>query len=411
LNPDRERGLGRHSLGYRAALAVIGRSKPSLAVVTALCAALTLGACGGDLDKNSVEQQVSEKGGEGEPLGFPLLATKNTTRVAGEDAVEDAAAVASAVYPGFDAQQRPQAVTLVDKHDWRAAIAAAVLMAPPIRAPILLTDGADLPDATDHALDRLRPSGTPLAGRAQAFEIGDARAGGLRRISVPSKDPFELASAVEALAFRLTGQRPSDVVVTSAADSRYAMPAAAWAAKSGDPVLFTNKDNLPAATRKAIARRDEPAIYVLGPRSVIGDGVLRRLKSLGRVRRIAGRDPVENAIAFARFADGDFGWGVRDPGHGLSIANVERPLDAAAAAALAASGSYAPLVVTDSADALPPSLRGYLLDIQPGYQTDPVRGVYNHAWLLGDESAIGGAVQGKIDELTEIVKVRLGEPQ
>jgi hypothetical protein len=144
---------------------------------------------------------------------------------------------------------------------------------------------------------------------------------------------------------------------------------------------------------------------------VIGDGVVRKLESLGRVRRVAGAGPVENAIAFARFKDGTVGWGVRDPGHGLSIANLARPLDAAAAAALAASGSYAPLLVTDSADALPPALRGYLLDIQPGYQTDPVRGVYNHAWLLGDESAIGGAVQGKIDELTEIVKVRVGEPQ
>jgi len=390
---------------------VIGRPKPPLAVAIALCAALTLVACGGDLDESAIEQQVSETGGSNELLGFPLLATKNTTRVAGESPVEDAAAVANAVYPGFDVRQRPQAVTLVDKDDWRAGIAASALMAPPVRAPILLTDGADLPDPTARTLDRLRPSGTPLAGRAQAFEIGAARAGALRRISVPSKDPFELASAVEALAFRLTGQRPNDVVVTSASDPRYAMPAAAWAAKSGDPVLFTNKNNLPAATRRAIERRDQPAIYVLGPPSVIGEGVVRKLGSLGRVRRIAGPDPVENAIAFARFKDGDFGWGVRDPGHGLSIASVERPLDAAAAAPLAASGSYAPLLVTDSADALPSALRGYLLDIQPGYQTDPARGVYNHAWLLGDESAIGGAVQGKIDELTEIVKVRLGAPQ
>jgi hypothetical protein len=390
---------------------VISRPKPLLALVTVLCAAIALSACGGDLHKSSIQQQVSEKGGNEALLGFPLVATKNTTRVAGANPVEDAAAVASAVFPSFDAQQRPQAVTLVDSHDWRGAIAAAVLMAPPVRAPILLTDGADLPDATTRALERLRPSGTPLAGRAQAFEIGAARGGGLRHISVPSKDPFELASALEALAFRLSGQRPNDVVVTSGDDPRYAMPAAAWAAKSGDPVLFTKKDSLPADTRKAIERRDQPAIYVLGPKSVIADGVVKSLESLGRVRRIAGSGPVENAIAFARFSDGSFGWGVRDPGHGLSIANVDRPLDAAAAAALAASGSYAPLLVTDSADTVPTSLRGYLLDIQPGYQTDPVRGVYNHAWLLGDESAIDGAVQGKIDELTEITKVKLGAPQ
>jgi hypothetical protein len=60
---------------------------------------------------------------------------------------------------------------------------------------------------------------------------------------------------------------------------------------------------------------------------------------------------------------------------------------------------------------MPPPLREYLLDIQPGYQSDPVRGVYNHAWLLGDESAIGVEVQAQIDELTEIVRVRVGQQQ
>jgi hypothetical protein len=64
------------------------------------------------------------------------------------------------------------------------------------------------------------------------------------------------------------------------------------------------------------------------------------------------------------------------------------------------------LLLTDTANVLPRFLRGYLLDIQPGYQSDPVRGVYNHAWLIGDESAIGVAVQTEIDELTEIVRVQ-----
>ena len=32
------------------------------------------------------------------------------------------------------------------------------------------------------------------------------------------------------------------------------MPAAAWAAKSGDPVLFVTRDALPAETRAALQR-------------------------------------------------------------------------------------------------------------------------------------------------------------
>ena len=51
-------------------------------------------------------------------------------------------------------------------------------------------------------------------------------------------------------------------------------------------------------------------------------------------------------------------------------------------------------------------LQNYLLDIQPGYRFDPVRGVYNHAWLMGDESAISVDVQARIDSLAEITKVK-----
>ena len=67
-------------------------------------------------------------------------------------------------------------MTLVDSGDWRAGIAAAVLAAPPLRAPILLTDGEDLPDATSTALDSLRPTGARALRGAQAIEVGGARA-------------------------------------------------------------------------------------------------------------------------------------------------------------------------------------------------------------------------------------------
>ena len=57
---------------------------------------------------------------------------------------------------------------------------------------------------------------------------------------------------------------------------------------------------------------------------------------------------------------------------------------------------------------LPAPLQDYLLDIQPGYDPDPVRGVYNHGWIIGDESAIAAAVQARIDTLLEIQPVDTG---
>ena len=98
------------------------------------------------------------------------------------------------------------------------------------------------------------------------------------------------------------------------------MPAAAWAAKSGDPVLFVRRDAIPAETRAALTAHQKPRIYVLGPPETISDAVVKALGKLGRVTRIGSGDPVRSSIDFARFTDGQFGWGVVDPGHGLAFA-------------------------------------------------------------------------------------------
>ncbi|MEA2227635.1 MAG: hypothetical protein QOF04_1265, partial [Solirubrobacteraceae bacterium] len=83
----------------------------------------------------------------------------------------------------------------------------------------------------------------------------------------------------------------------------------------------------------------------------------------------------------------------------------DRPLDAAAAALLSASGTYGPLVLLSSGARLDAPLAEYLMDIQPGYSKDPVRGVYNHGWIVGDDKAISVAVQSQIDSLLEISPV------
>src|SRR5215218_10836921 len=122
---------------------------------------------------NPVLGQRGDEEPAGPALGFPVFATKNTTRVGGADPVADAAAVAQAVFPSRSEDTRPQAVVLVDQDDWRAGIAASQLSAAPLRAPILFTEGDELPEATADALDKLRPSGASRAGDAQVIRIGD----------------------------------------------------------------------------------------------------------------------------------------------------------------------------------------------------------------------------------------------
>ena len=392
-----------------AALMLPAPAPAALRTLAALAAAALIAFAAGCGDDDSpVEVQLKEETKKQTVLGFPAVATKNTTRIGGEDPLADAGGAASAVYPGVTRGSRPRAVILVDSGDWRAGIAAAVLAAPPLRAPILLTEGEDLPEATSTALDSLRPTGARDLRGAQAVEVGEARApDSLRARRVVGKDPFTLAAAIDALATDVGGRPSQNVLIVSREDPSFAMPAAAWAAKAGDSVLFTERDELPAATRRAIRRHELPGHLRARP---AGRGVGARGAPAARASAECGaspgRGPVENAVAFARYANATFGWGLRDPGHGMVVANADRTLDAAAGAILSASGKYGPLLLIEDADVLPRPLESFLQDIQPGYRFDPVRGVYNHAWVMGDESAVSVELQARIDELSEIVRIR-----
>ena len=196
---------------------------------------------------------------------------------------------------------------------------------------------------TADALDKLRPNGAPRAGGAEVIRIGDvAEPDDLKSTDIPSGNPAATARAIDKLQSSAARKPSEAVLVASAHRPDFAMPAAGWAAKSGYPVLWTGRAELPSETTAAIKAHGKPRIYVLGPEDVISEAVVTQLRKLGSVERISGPDPVTNAIAFARFTDGSFGWGVTDPGHGLSFATTARPLDAAAAAPLSALGHLRP---------------------------------------------------------------------
>ena len=57
---------------------------------------------------------------------------------------------------------------------------------------------------------------------------------------------------------------------------------------------------------------------------------------------------------------------------------------------------------------VPAALRGYLLDLKPGYEDDPTRALYNHVWLIGDPEAISVDFQAQVDEIAEVAPVTSG---
>ena len=184
---------------------------------------------------------------------------------------------------------------------------------------------------------------------------------------------------------------PRQVLIVAAdGPPALAMPAAGLAAESGAPILLVDAAGVPPATSAALractSRRSTWSAR--RARSATRRPVELRHFGLGR-RRDQRRRPVSNAIAVARFTDGTFGWGIKEPGHGWcsptrapagraggGAAVGERRLRPAAAArrrrpTAAAAGRA---TSATSSPATPP---------RPQFR--PVRGVYNHGWLIGDE--------------------------
>lgn len=344
-----------------------------------------------------------------EALGYPGFATNNTTRIGGSDPAANAAGAALAVFPSTTPAQRPAAVTVVGEEDWAGAIAAAVLMAAPVQAPLLYSGSDEMPKVSEEALAALDPQGSKDTGQASLFAIGTVAYPG-KAAPVDSGDPASTAAQIATLRERLAGEPPQHIVVASDSRPDFAVPAAAWAARSGDPVLFSDAKKLPAPTAAILKANPKTPVYVLGPSSVISSDVVREIAKVSkRVKRVAGEDPVANAIALARYRDGSFGWNVNDPGHGFVLARSDAPADAAAAAPLSASGTWGPLLLTDDAAELPEAVRNYLLDVKPGYTNDPTRAFYNHVWVVGDQDAIGVDQQAEVNELAELAKIGEGE--
>lgn len=391
------------------------RSGRAAALAAAVTLAIALTGCSlGDSSGLTGLKDSSGNSDFARGSGSPALATKNTIRIPGVDPVGSAAGAALTVYPSNNATTRPQTVAVVGKNDWRGAVAMGVLAARPLGAPLLLSDQDGVPDVTDSAFKALAPLGTSVPGlllKPKAIVAGTVDVPKTTpRVNLVNTTYEKLSLSIDALWTRIKGGKPSSEVIVTTADpafSRFALPAGPLAAKTGSPVFFVNHDTVPLATLRAIRAHRNPRIYVIGPPEAISDALLKRLRRYGRVTRVGGVTPTENAVQTAAFADADssWGWGIVNPGHGLVIMNSHREMDIAAATTLSAGAAFGPLLVNSSPDVLDKSLQNYLLDIQPGYIDDPANGVYNRAWLLGDETVLSPSLQASIDKLCQIVQI------
>lgn len=394
-----------------------GALKAIAALVALAVVILVVAIAGGGGSKSTGAGDTSGSSETGEVEGV-TRAGNNTTRISGADPSAFAANVALTVYPSTTRAQRPGAVSLVGEEDWRTAVAGSVLMAHPIRAPLLLSSAGGMPAPSTRAVETLKPHGNLLKKEGNRARDG-APFYVLGPIATPSQgrttktgetNGAVQAEAIETLRSSIFREEPKHIVVAPEESAAFAVPAAAWAARSGDPVLYSRANQLPGATATVLKRDPKTPVYLLGPASVLSDKVMREIAAIDHhVKRVAGKTPAENSIALARFSDGSFGWNVNDPGHGFVIARSTSPMEAALASPLSASGTWGPLLLTESADKLPRAVREYLLDVKPGYTTNPTRAFYNHVWIVGSPQEIDLKQQAEIDQLAELEKVGGGK--
>ena len=371
---------------------------------------------GGNPSPDTAELESGATGGQGAivghsngPLGFPSAATRNTTRISGSDPVDISMAAALAAYPTSGPGSPPAAVTIVDANDWQSGVAAASLSALPVGAPILLAPSGTLSATGMDTLSQLDPLGSPDTGENKVFTVGKvAPPSGYEVKRIDGDDPAGIAAAVADERATLVDGPPAAFVVVSSDAPEYASPAATWAARSGDVVLYTGKDTVPKATLDVIKDKanENVPIFVLGPSDVVSSKALKQLDKAGStVERVGGDDPETAAVELVRYSNGLFGWNLNEPGHGYTLARTDRPMDVVATTALSTGGTWPALLLTDSSDELPQVVEDYLLDVKPGYTTDPTSAIFSHVWIIGDESLISVDEQARVDDAVELAPV------
>ncbi|MFF2889433.1 cell wall-binding repeat-containing protein [Paenibacillus sp. NPDC057967] len=370
---------------------------------------LTLTGCFGS-DKPAANTEAS--GMAGGPSA-PWIASKNTTRINTAQPAEAAAIVSQTLWMATEDSNRPGGVIIADPKDWQTALVSANLIHHPNDGPVLFANKDSLPDETLQELKRLRPKGVDSNDGIQVILVGNlgenvevqVKALGYKTDQIEGASAPAIAKAVDAYYAGLTKDIPQSVIVGSMDSAEYTMPAINWIAHMPEPLLYVQKDQIPQETIDALSTRGGQAnIYILGPEAAVSAKVEEQLSQYGKVIRIAGDDPYENAVAFAKYNDPEtgFGWGIDSPGHNFSFVAKASPELALAAAPFSHLGKHAPLLWTDK-KGMPDSVMAYVMSLQPKYKDSPVEGPFNHAWLTGSANALSEAAQGEIDAMLEIV--------
>lgn len=203
------------------------------------------------------------------------------------------------------------------------------------------------------------------------------------------------AGSADALAAGTLAALPDSrfVVLASAAEPAYALPAAYAAAHFRAPLVYASQAGLAPNVRAALQGK---TVLVAAPERLIPAGTLSGLNA----RRVASGDLYQHALLWAQFRDGAFGWGLekgrKDAYANFVLANPRDPAFAAAALPLAYKGNYGPLIYTGQGE-LPAVVDQYFWYFSPDFFDRPSDGPFMNVRVVGPASSVGYAAQARSD--------------
>ena len=235
----------------------------------------------------------------------------------------------------------PRAVALIDARDWHAGIAGAVLASRRC-GRLLLSDGPELPRAAatrSPPCSRRRQGRWRRPGRARRRRRPPAgpahdRHRRPRPVRAGPRDgrlPGRGARRERRSRDRRLRRRPRLRDAGGRVGGQGRRPGAVRAPRQPAP-----------ETKAALLAHDQPKIYVLGPPATVGASVVTELKAARHGQAPGRRQPLDNAIAFARYSDGDVRLGRGRAGPRLRLRERQAAGGRRRAAPLSASGKYAP---------------------------------------------------------------------
>ncbi|ESP89817.1 DUF4396 domain-containing protein [Candidatus Halobonum tyrrellensis] len=316
---------------------------------------------------------------------YATMQTKDTTRFPASDPDELSAATARAARPP-NANVSYDTVVRVPEGDWRTALAASGLRA--AADAIVLYGDAPVPGAGN---------GSSAARTASTVELSGGNSAAIAaRIATRGNTSDEVS--------------PNNVVLVGNESPEWALPAAAWSAYSGDPILYVDRNGVPDATRQAIAELNATHAYVLAPPRLVGRDALSALDT--EWTRVAGSTPQDHAVEIAKFRDEsrDFGWGIDDRDkvgyYNTMLVNPDRPEHAVASTNLQ-WGKAGPVLLVHDDGTLPAITENFLWRTQSGWFSTPAEGPFNHVFVLGSLDDVSWVSQTRSDYAVEVTPYRL----